>query len=355
MDTELPPNDGAIKGEATLPSCSTSPVPSSPKSDRATIETESRDRLDTRYTQLKCLYEFITTELGDVLELRKRVAEGTQKYIKFEDLWHLYAPGDIIYSNENGYHQLHKIYYASVNQFKGIASELEMFSTPKVRVKRTEQRLREERGRLGFQAEFEVDCYAMEFDGGHCGPVGACKSIQHYAASREITSLPIFPLAFHPRKDDIIKELTARGRRYLSTGHKYYDGRSVMLKRADSHVDIQSDVYIDLDTYYLDNTLEKPWLKELPSRGNMRTETGEMSRYSDGPYPPPRFGASDIESKLSMDFFRTNRVNLTPFKPFQDELSPECLCLMPHYVAGYVFQLREWRKYFTVYAIASRS
>ncbi|KAF1963596.1 P-loop containing nucleoside triphosphate hydrolase protein [Byssothecium circinans] len=347
----------ATKDKATSVSSYASSVASS-EGDYFTNETERRDRLDARYTHLKCLHDFMTTELGDLLELRKRIADGTQKDIEFEDLWHLYAPGDVIYSNDNGYHQLYKVYFVSggqslkrtrnaqeASEINNMRERLRPWVPPELREdgedETLEKLLREESSGIGTWTAFKVDCYSMAFDGEYCGPIDVCKKIQPYGTPREITSLPMFPLRFHPRKDELLRELEDRGRRFLfAGGHKSYDGRTIALKRIDSRVEIQSDVYVDFDAYYQDNTSKKPELgKLLRSRQNW-AEVQEAASFDE--LLSCSLTGHEIDSKLSDDFFNANRLSLERFKPLKDEVPSEFLCLMPHYVVGYVFQLREW-------------
>ena len=52
----------------------------------------------------------------------------------------------------------------------------------------------------------------------------------------------------------------------------------------------------------------------------------------------------EIDSKVSDTFMAEHRLSLERFKPKEDRISPDCLCLMPHYVVGYAFHLRQWCK-----------
>lgn len=107
-------------GAEKLPSLSTTSQPFlASKSDTASrtkpnsrtkTETDQRDKAESRYTQLKSLYDFMTAELAHVLELRKRIADGTITCIRFDDLWHMFSPGERVLSDKNGHKQLYTIY-----------------------------------------------------------------------------------------------------------------------------------------------------------------------------------------------------------------------------------------------------
>jgi hypothetical protein len=78
--------------------------------------------------------------------------------------------------------------------------------------------LREEGSGIGTLTPFRVDCYLMGFDGDHCGPVAMTKKVRAYVGHRKITSLPVYPLKFHPKKDELLHNMETRGRKFLFAG-----------------------------------------------------------------------------------------------------------------------------------------
>jgi hypothetical protein len=205
----MPPASSSVKDQAAS-------TPSSPDLRvyiDFTPESERRDRVEARYTHLKCLHDFITSELGDLLELRRNIADGKQEYIEFEDLWHLYKPGDVIYSNDNGHHQLYKVYFVTGGQslkrtrttqeattINNMRQRLWEWVPPELREDGEDETLeklfREESSGIGTWTAFKVDGYSMAFDGEYCGPIDVSKKIQPYGMRREITSLPMLTKFF---------------------------------------------------------------------------------------------------------------------------------------------------------------
>lgn len=188
-----------------------------------------------RYTHLKVLHDFIEEELGDVLELRRRIDEGKQERIRFEDLWHLFRIGEIVYSTEKEYGQLYKVFFLTggqslkrtqtdheSNEIRIIRERLRYWIPPEQQEEDEEETidklLREEGAGIGTLTPFKVDCYVMGFDGEYCGPVAMMKKIRAYVGEREITSLPVYPLKFHPRRDFHLQDMEIRGRKFLFSG-----------------------------------------------------------------------------------------------------------------------------------------
>jgi hypothetical protein len=129
-------------------------------------------------------------------------------------------------------------------------------------------------------------------------------------------------------------------------GHKSYDGRTLAMKRDESRMEIQSDVYVDFDAYYQTNPLKKPIIgRMLRSKQNL----AEQEEAIPGAFSTHRtLNGHEVDTKLSNDFLTANRMSLERFKPHQGKISQEILLLMPHYVIGYAFQVRQWCKQYTL-------
>lgn len=118
------------------------------------------------------------------------------------------------------------------------------------------------------------------------------------------------------------------------------------MKRDESRVEIQSDVYVDFDAYYQNEPLKKPTVgRMLRSKQNF-AEQQEI--FTTELLPSRILTGHEVDTKLSNDFLTINRASLERFKPHEGEVSHETLLLMPHYVIGYAFQLRQWCKFLTL-------
>lgn len=50
---------------------------------------------------LRAVIEFLDVDLKPTFELRRRIKEGTATHIEYQDLWHLFNPGDLIFDPSN--------------------------------------------------------------------------------------------------------------------------------------------------------------------------------------------------------------------------------------------------------------
>jgi hypothetical protein len=77
---------------------------------------------------------------------------------------------------------------------------------------------------------FIVEAVSFEFDGFHYGPVQKTFVVRKFNREKPITSLPIFPLAFDPKHEELRQRLITRGNLYLQlsqadqASHKHYSG-----------------------------------------------------------------------------------------------------------------------------------
>jgi hypothetical protein len=326
---------------------------------KAVDSDEDRAHLaEARYIHLKILHDLIVDELGEVLGLIDRIKKGIQETICFEDLWHLFKPGDIVYSKENGYDQLYRVFFVTGGQtlkryrtrdevvdIQSTQNKIRYYIPPEMHEDDEEETinkmLREEGSGLGTWTPLRVDCYLMGFDGEDCGPAAMTKKISSYIGDRKINTLSVFPLKFHPKKDELLRAMESRGRKFLfAGGHKSYDGKTLAMKRNESRIEIQSDIYVDFDTFYQGFPLKKPMIgKMLRSKQNFAEEEEII-----GGTRCILLCGHEVDSKLSNQYLLANRRMLEKFKPEEGQVVGDTLLLMPHYVIGYAFQVRQWCK-----------
>ncbi|PVI07506.1 P-loop containing nucleoside triphosphate hydrolase protein [Periconia macrospinosa] len=307
--------------------------------DSVKVEIDQRDELETLYAHLKLLYDFITEELASIIEFRKKIADGTLKRICFEDLWHLFMPGERIFSLENGNKQLYTVY--SITGGLPILRRTlnhERVYMDNLRDRQFEQLLRDESVGIGSWTPLKIDCHYIAFNGEYCGPVEELKRIAPYTGERAVTDLPVFPVQFHPEFSSLIQDMVSRGRKSLfSRGHKSYEGRTLAVKRSDRRIDVQSDVYIDFQAYYNDVPERKPKVGRL-LRSRQNDALVEEDIYDDTFV----LSGHEIDTMLADKYMTRNRRMLEEIKPTETDLADEYLCLLPCYSLGYIFQLRKW-------------
>lgn len=294
-------------------------------------------------------------ELRDVVDLRERVKSGRQEKISFKDLWHLFEPKDIICSRRHyEREQLYRVFAVTGGQTlkskSGIHTPPFMSTGEDPEEDNDGMHNKETDAGVGTWTPFKIDCYKMAFDGVYCGPVDVCKTIRPYAGEREITSLPVYPMQYHPKKDALLDIMEERGRKVLfGRGHRSYENRSITLQaRGDMQEQIESDVYVDFEAYFQDLPEWKPVFGSmLRSRPNMcEYEEALTMKYNNyGMPPPPRvLNGNEVDLKRCEDFLAENQVYLEKFEATESSVHREHLILLPPWVVGYVFQTRRWRK-----------
>jgi hypothetical protein len=287
--------------------------------------------LTMRHAHLKCLYDFAQEELRDVLDLRASIAKGTCKKILFEDLWHLFKPGDVVYSVYNGRIQLDKVYACSGGQLrrKVALEDYNMGYAPGTR--------REDMS-LGSWTTFKVDAFEIQFNGHEYGPRAVTHVINHYAGERDITELPMYPIRFQPEGESILKQMEERGKRYIaSSGHRWYEGTSLSLDSSQSlREEIESDIYVDFETYYQikpQEVLNFNLTKSINEIGESNEEFRGATFLLCG---------QEVDGIFADEFAKNNHDLLKPMEEAELNKHPELICLLVGHVAAYVFRSRDW-------------
>jgi len=171
----------------------------------------------------RCFVNFIDNDLKHVFELRQGLAEGTVKDIAFEDLWHLFSPGDLIVTaGLKRARRAYKIYFTSGGR-------------PTLR-----------RDQSGFEKipitnAFQIDCFYIDYDKRWLGPLRETIKIPRFESKRPITSLSMlyvqhtsktasaFPMRYLEDHETVMEGLVKRGKRMRQLtpfAHKRYTGPS---------------------------------------------------------------------------------------------------------------------------------
>lgn len=174
----------------------------------ASEETEKlapKESLLLTLDHLRGLYQCLKSELADEFashqRLRARTASTTKddnsSVVKFAELWHLFAPGDLIYVPKISQALIvlavrggrpHLIDenapapYKPYNPYGVADSNANQIAR---RLKPTED-----------ISDFVITCFYLGLNGGIVGPVQVQKSIEPFEGSREIKSLDVMPIEF---------------------------------------------------------------------------------------------------------------------------------------------------------------
>jgi len=326
--------------------------------------------LQNRISQLKLLVDFADDELHEALRLRSEITAGTLKEILFEDLWHLFQPGDLILSSCGPNQQLFKVCAVTGGQVQlrnhtreesehmNRLRERAVIGPPRsVGQTQLHDLQREEASGLGVWTPFTIDCFAMAFDGNQVGPLDFCIRISHYSGKKSITDLDVYPLRFHPNSEELLQKMEKRGRKVLTSyGHKRYKGATLTQSGSDILEDINSDVFIDTKTFRSlrpqppapPGMMPPPPSQWMP----MQMKLGQLLKTKQNPTETSetlgsnhlRLCGHEIDTKLSEDFMAANRLDLNPAKASDVANSSYHLQLLHYPVMGYAFRYRKWCK-----------
>ncbi|KAF7538198.1 hypothetical protein G7054_g3188 [Neopestalotiopsis clavispora] len=129
---------------------------------------------------IQTLLDFIDTEIS----ARRGYLYGPScKKIYFSDLWHLFRPGmDVI---ENNGKQVYRVVKVSSARHRVVPAWQMYWS------KNDDQKK---------QSPFKITCVYIDFNGKELGPVKTVFAFPRFNSEREVTSLPVYPIRFHPHR-----------------------------------------------------------------------------------------------------------------------------------------------------------
>jgi hypothetical protein len=194
---------------------------------------------------LRCLLNFLNTDLKDDLETYRKLRSGTAKSVAFKDLWHLFYPGCLIFDNGLA-QQAYRIRSVKGGRPRLCNSAPDTFADryadpyalprgpllPTTTARNLNLNLTEEE----LINPFTIECFSFDFDGEQFGPVQYDKVIERYDGVLPILKLPVFPIEYLPdfNKNDgnMLDKLLKRGKDFaeladgMNTAHREYNGLS---------------------------------------------------------------------------------------------------------------------------------
>lgn len=326
-------------------------------------EVKKEKLIANRINHLQVLYDFVMTDLMYYLNLQTSIENGSLATIAFEDLWYLFRPGETIYTKEEGFEQLLRIYSVTGGQpRKRNHSQDENEEIQRRRDYRRNMRSNRyytddndfseddeflnkdalvEASGIGTWSPLTIDCYQMGYDGLRVGPVDSYRKIKHYSGECDITELPFYPLRFHKKREELTARLEARGRKFLhSYGHKSHNGLTLPLTRRGYPEELYGDIFIDSKTYYTSFPRRRPKLGLLRKTLHDETEAQEyIATDVDG---VRRLFDHEVDDKVMDDSMASSQFFADPIHFELAKESPGHLRLLPHQVPAFVFRTRTW-------------
>lgn len=355
QDNEVPASDKAADAGGRAPD-------QRDKDTQSKEATNKENQTTTRIAHLELLQEFIKTELGYYLEIQTKVEKGSLLTIAFEDLWYIFRPGEVLYEKRQDHEQLLKVYSITGGQQR--RRNRTPIENDRVIRERENQHWRQrnryrydsdddgasddnddkdsfiEASGIGTWSPFTIDCYQIGFDGVKIGPIDSYRQIKHYSGECKITDLPVYPLRFHKRKEDIAAQLEARGRKFINSyGHKNYNGLTMPRTALKYQEELHGDIFIDLKTYY------RVYARRRPGFGVLRTsrpDPRETDEHIVGEVDWRVLFDHEVDEKITDEYMAESHDFTEPvhFELVQD--SPKHLQLLPYRIPAFVFRTRKY-------------
>ncbi|KAK1518531.1 hypothetical protein CABS01_06065 [Colletotrichum abscissum] len=213
----------------------------------------------------------------DILARLKHLNTSDPCKVFFSDLWHIFRPGTEVINKDGK--QAYRVIKVTSARHSVARDWGNYYSLPETKRKK--------------KAAFSVVCIHIDFDGKHLGPVRSVFDMKRFDGARDITSLDVYPLRFHPiRRVDFSNsewsgtmsipphqrcrtKLVNRGSKFLevaSVKHMYYAGPTLGVRD-----EVESQVVIDFETAFtVENGAQKQWKPHLETLiGVSTTEENE--------------------------------------------------------------------------------
>ena len=189
--------------------------------------------------QLRCLVDFMGSDMQDIFDVKRQVANKTLEEVAFEHLWLLYAPGDLVYTTTTPEgprtYQAYRVLHVT-----GGRSILDTFNSCRFNSiadrdwedeSETEEKARDTiRGSSSSITPLIIDCFWVDFDGSRMGPRSRRFVIPVFPGKRNLDALEVQPAFSLPQHEEIREELVQRGRKFtlLANGtHNKYSGTTL--------------------------------------------------------------------------------------------------------------------------------
>ena len=311
---------------------------------------------------LQLLTQTVVLHMESLTTLHKAIRDRAVSKIRFEDLWHLFQPGDLVVTFRQPY-QAYRVLHVSGG--RPLLTTTDVASSEKdLEAEPTSYRSQ--------VSPFTVDCVRFDYDGEKFGPVQDSINIFKYEEDRMIAKLDVYPMSYAEKPDELTKTLLDRGRRfaeYKGFQHKRYEGLSLgepqeevseyelltieMILMIPSRVKIDSEVIIDFTQSFRQTDYAK-FKPQIGIQGATRADVREV--YQDRCPPDSeditQCGKLDHNGlvddtefdKRQMDRFLNveSRGIFLESRGDSQILSEDQLILLPYRVQGFSLRSRKW-------------
>lgn len=170
---------------------------------------------------LRCVVDFIDTELQDIRNLRSCINNATLKNIVFDDLWHLFSPGELILASNRGHYQAYRVLHVSGGR-PLFSSERPIGGDGDYKEPTSEDNHKD-----WTRSDFVIDCFSTCFNGEEIAALPRQFAIAEFDGERAITLLAVFPWKFVDDAAAVRQRLLKRGKKFkdvAGVSHQKYAG-----------------------------------------------------------------------------------------------------------------------------------
>ena len=194
--------------------------------------------------QLRCLVRFMDSDMKELFSVKQSISDGTLRNIRFEYLWLLFKPGDLIFTSSAQRRAYRVLHVTGGRAILDIGEQPPLNNRNATQTLRSWEQHEDQASTYAYSKNtpFVIDAFYIDFDGDGFGPVPRKFVIQEYIGEQPICTLPAFPARFEENIQETEKMLTKRGRRFAKmagVAHKKYSGLSA---REPSVADWQEEV-----------------------------------------------------------------------------------------------------------------
>jgi hypothetical protein len=191
--------------------------------------------------QAQCYVDFVDERLIPATKRWTNMAELKQQQprIRFDDLWYLFQPGDLVYTGpsnsteiSNGRTSSTYHFIQRVHALRNPISKYKRGGPSSLAYDAVANHLKQDPP--DYQEPlicFTLCLYYIEFDGALWGAVSRLLHIPHFEGEKDITALPVYPLRFTAGHEEMLKQAAADGEgmiKAIQERHGSYRGWSLI-------------------------------------------------------------------------------------------------------------------------------